>query len=133
MKFGITKYELFALTSHLVAQPSPNPEYGRRRLRTWDELGVTDLADTLATMSNVGGELKLEEWRDKKTLHLVDLNADIVEHLIAGLGTQIVGQWADPLLRLRERLERLRDKTYELPVALRSTNGVDSREESHAE
>jgi hypothetical protein len=119
MKFAITKYELFALTSHLVGQPSPNPEHGRRRLRAWDELGVADLADSLATGAAIGGEIPLAEWRDKAALHLRDLNPDIVEHLLTGLGSQIAGIWADVLMRLRERLERLRDKTYELPAELR--------------
>ncbi len=119
MKFAITKYELFAATSHLVGQPSPNPEHGRRRLRSWDELGVADLADSLATGAAMGGEIPIAEWRDKSTQHPVDLNPDIVEHLIAGLGGQIAGVWADVLMRLRERLERLRDKTYEFPAELR--------------
>lgn len=119
MKFGVTKYELFALTSHLVGQPSPNPEHGRRRLRAWDDLGVADLADGLATGAAVGGEISIAEWRDKKTWHLVDLSADIVDHLIAGLSAQIAGVWADVLTRLRERLEQLRGKTYKLPAELR--------------
>lgn len=120
MKFGITKYELFAVTSHLVGQPSPSPEHGRRRLRTWDELGVSGLADSLAMGAAMGGEIQLAEWRDRSTMHVVELNGDIVEHLIAGMSGQIAGVWADVLLRLRERLERLRDKTYELPPTLRS-------------
>jgi hypothetical protein len=120
MKFGITKYELFALTSHLVGKPCPNPEYGRKRLRTWDELGVSDLADSLATGAAMGGEIPLAEWRDKKTPHLVDINADILDHLIAGLGQEMAGVWADTLTRLRGRLEALRDKKYELPQELRT-------------
>ena len=121
MKMGITKYELFALTSHLVVQPSPNPEHGRRRLRAWDELRVAELADDLAAGNTVlGAELNLPEWRDKKTLHLVDLTAEIVDYLIAGLGVQVAGAWADTLTRLRERIEQLRDKKYKLPPELRA-------------
>lgn len=72
MKFGITKYELFALTSHLAAQPSPNPEHGRKRLAAWDELGVSELADDVTLFNALGGELKIAEWRDRKTQINVD-------------------------------------------------------------
>ena len=120
MKFGITKYEQFALTSHLVGKPSPNPEHGRKRLRAWDELRVADLADSLATMvAGFSGEIKTADWSDKKTPHLVDLNADVLDHVLAGLGQEIGGIWTDVLTRLRERLEQLRDKKYELPQELR--------------
>ncbi len=119
MKCHVTNYERFALTSHLVGLPSPNPEYARKRLRAWDELGVTDLADQLATGAAFGGTLNAEEYRDKKTPHLVDLSEDIMVHLIAGLGVQLPGIWSDTLFRVRERLERLRDKVYELPEELR--------------
>jgi len=118
MKFGITKFELLALTSHLVGLPSPNPEHGRRRLQSWDELGVAELADDLATVHTVGGQVELADWRDKKTMSLVDLTPDVLVHIIAGLSVQTTGVWADALTRLRERLERLRDKTYELPEGL---------------
>jgi hypothetical protein len=122
MKFGITRYEQFALTSHLVGQPSPNPEHGRKRLRAWDELRVADLADTLATMSTgFGGEIRTADWSDKKTPHLIDLNADVLDFVLAGLGQQVSGVWVDVLGRLRERLEALRDKKYELPPELRTT------------
>jgi len=122
MKFGITRYEQFALTSHLVGQPSPNPEHGRKRLRAWDELGVADLADKLATAAAGfgGGDILVADWRDKKAPIAIDLNADILEYVIAGLGQQLAGVWADTLTQLRERLERLRDKTYELPPELRA-------------
>lgn len=126
MKFGITKYELFALTSHLVVQPSPSPEHGRRRLRAWDELGVSDLADNLATMQGIGGELQLADWKDKNTWHLVDLSPDIVDHLVTGLGAQVNGVWADAMTRLRDRLEQLRAKKYKLPPELRGTPVPDS-------
>jgi len=125
MKFGITKFEQIALTSHLVGQPSPNPEHGRKRLRAWDELGVADLADQLAgAVAGFGAGPPSAAWADKKTPHLVDLNADIVEHLIAGLSIQVSGIWADTLTRLRERLEQLRDKKYELPAELRGLQAV---------
>jgi uncharacterized protein YcaQ len=124
MKFGITKYELFALTHHLVNQRCPNPEYGRKRLRTWDEFGVSDLADTLAGAQAMGGEIPIAEYRDRKTMHIVDLNTDVIDHVISGLAQEIVGAWADTLLRLRERLEQLRDKKYELPAELRPLKAV---------
>lgn len=124
MKFAITKYELFALTSHLVGQPSPNPEYARKRLTAWDELGVADLADALVTGASVGGDIPLAEWRDKKTEHVIDLTPEILVHVIAGLGGQIAGIWSDTLTRLRERFEGLRDKVYELPAELRSVKAV---------
>ena len=120
MKFGITRYEQFALTSHLVGLPSPSPEHGRKRLRAWDELGVADLADKLATAAaGFGGDILVADWRDKKAPIAIDLNADILEYVIAGLGQQLSGIWADTLSPLRERLDRLRDKTYELPPELR--------------
>jgi hypothetical protein len=126
MKFGITRYELFALTSHLVGQPSPSPEHGRKRLRAWGELGVDDLADTLATMvAGFGGEILRADWQDKKTPHLVDINADVLDFLIAGVGVQVPGVWADTIARLRERLEALRDKRYELPAELRTLAAVN--------
>jgi len=118
MKFGITRYEQFALTSHLVNLPSPNPEHGRKRLRAWDELGVTDLADKLATATAGfgGGEILVADWRDKKQPVPIDINADVLEYVISGLSQQLAGVWADTLTQLRERLERLRDKTYEFPA-----------------
>lgn len=123
MKFGITRYELFAMTSHLVGKPSPNPEHGRRRLRTWDEFGVSGLADDIATLAaGFGGEIKVADWRDKTTPHLVDINADVIDFVIAGLSHDVVGVWSDVLGRLRERLEALRDKRYELPQELRAAN-----------
>ncbi len=125
MKFGITRYELFALTSHLVGQPSPNPEHGRKRLRAWGEMGVDDLADALATMaSGFGGEIKVADWADKKTQRLVDLTADVLDFVIAGAAAQVTGVWADTVARVRERLEALRDKRYELPAELRQLEAV---------
>ena len=116
MKFGITRIEQFALTSHLVGLPSPNPESGRKRLRGWDELGVSDLADKLAMGAALGGvEIKIADWRDHSTPHLIDLNADVLDYILSALGGQVAGVWADVLTRLRERLEQLRDKKYELP------------------
>ena len=125
MKFGITKYEQMAMVGHLVQLPSPNPEYGRKRLRTWDEMGVADLADVWASAAAGAGPGPLaSEWLDKKITHLVDLSPDIVEHLISQLGVQVAGIWADTLLRLRERLEQLRDKKYKLPPELRQVEVV---------
>jgi hypothetical protein len=121
MKFGITKFEKFALTSHLVGLPSPNPEYARKRLRTWDELGVTALADALATgAAGFGMQIQASDWADGKTHVLIDINEDVMVHLIGALGGQLSGLWSDVLTRLHERLERLRDKTYELPRELRT-------------
>lgn len=120
MKFGITKFEQFALTSHLVGLPSPNPEYARKRLRTWDELGVATLADTLATgAAGFGMQIQTADWADGKTPVLIDINEDVMVHLIGALSGQLSGLWSDVLTKLRERLERLRDKTYELPIDLR--------------
>ena len=118
MKFAISKYEQFAVTSHLVGQPSPNPEHGRKRLRAWDELGVTELADKLATAlaGFGGGGILVADWQEKKPVILIDINADVLDYVIAGLGQELAGVWADTLTKLRERLERLRDKTYELPA-----------------
>ncbi len=116
MKFAITKLEQFALTSHLIGQPSPTPEHGRKRLRAWDELGVSELADQLATMAvGFGNTVKVADWSDRSTPVFIDINADVLDYLIAGLRVQIMGVWADTLTRVLERLERLRDKTYELP------------------
>jgi hypothetical protein len=122
MKFALTKFEKLALVSHLVGLPSPNPEYGRRRLRAWDELDVADLADRLATAAVVGGAenaVAAADWSDRKKPLLVDLTPDIVEHLISGLGGQTPGVWSDTITRVRERLEQLRDKKYKLPEELR--------------
>lgn len=106
MTFAITKFELFAITRHLVPQPSPNPEHGRKRLRAWDELGVTDLADTLATMqAGFGGEIKVADWSDKTTPIEVELSRDVVTHLIAGLGKE-AAVLADVVTRVRDRLEK---------------------------
>jgi hypothetical protein len=125
MKFAVTKYEQFALTSHLVGLPSPNPEYARKRLRAWDELGVADLADALACgATGVGADINLADWRDRKTPHLIDVSEDIMVHLIAALSGPLAGVWSDTLTRVRERLERLRDKVYELPPELRTLKTV---------
>lgn len=106
----ISKYERYALTSHLVTLPSPNPEHGRRRLKAWDELGVAELADKLALAGTGLGsvEIKVSDWADKKTLEPVPLNDDVFDYVMAGLGVQIQGLWADALYRLRERLEKLK-------------------------
>jgi len=120
MKFGITRFEQFVLTSHLVGLPSPNPEHGRKRLRAWDELQVTSLADTLASMAaQFGGEIRVADWADKVTMHVVDLNPDVVDYIVQGLSAQTAGVWTDLLTRLRERLERFQRGTYELPQELR--------------
>lgn len=118
MKFGITKWELLALTAHLVGQPSPNPEHSRKRLRAWDELGTASLADDLESLSSIGGDIHIDDWRDKKTMYAIDLTPDTLVHIIAGASAQTV-RYTDTISRLRERLERLRDKTYELPEELR--------------
>jgi hypothetical protein len=106
MKFTITKYELFALTTHLVRQESPNPEHGRKRLRTWGELGVDELADT---MSGFGGEITVADWRDKTPFD-VELSDGVVDFIIAGLAQPKVGGWADILTRLTDRLEAAKGK-----------------------
>lgn|SRR5678815_357847 len=124
MKCHVTNYERFALTSHLVGLPSPNPEYARKRLRAWDELGVSDLADQLATGAALGGDIQIAPYRDRMTPHLIDLSEDVMVHLIAALGGAIAGVWSDTLTRVRERLERLRDKVYELPLELRTLRAV---------
>jgi hypothetical protein len=107
MKFAISKYELFALTTHLVRQDSPNPEHGRKRLELWDELGVSDLADTL---SGFGGEITLAAWRDKVAGD-VDLKGWVVDFILAGLSAPKVGAWADILTRLGDRLDEARKST----------------------
>jgi len=107
MKFGITKFEQFALTSHLVGLRSPNPEHGRMRLRAWDELGVALLADQLAIAATLGGvEIRGADWMDKVAAVDVELTADVVRYVLNGLGAETAGVWADTLTRLRERLER---------------------------
>jgi hypothetical protein len=119
MKFGITRYELFALTSHLVGKPSPNPEHGRKRLRAWDELGVAELADSLTTMaSGFPAEIRTADWADREKPMLVDINADVLDFLINGCSLEASGLWADRITRLRGRLEALRDKKYTLPDEL---------------
>lgn len=107
MKFALSKFELFAITTHLVAQPSPNPEHGRKRLRAWEELGVEALADQLASMAaGFGGDIKVADWADKAGLVEVDLSRDIVPFLVAGLSAQAAGVWADTVTRVRDRLEK---------------------------
>jgi hypothetical protein len=107
MKFTMTKFELFTVTTHLVSQPSPSPEHGRKRLRAWDELGVADLADRLATMTaGFGGEITVADWSDKTAPIDVDLTHDTVAYLISGLGMQAQGVWADTVTRVRDRLEK---------------------------
>lgn len=119
MKFGITQFEKLALTSQLVNLPSPNPEYGRRRLRTWDELGVAGLADGLAMSIAIGvPPPSAAEWVNNTTPVLVDLSPDIVDHILQALGGQVPGVWSDTLTRVRNRLEQLRDKKYVLPPEL---------------
>ena len=109
MKFTLTKFEQFAVTTHLVGQPSPNPEHGRKRLRAWEELSVADLADALATMAaGFGGEIKIADWSDKATQIEVELTHDTVTYLLAGLGMQAQGVWADSISRVRDRLEKVK-------------------------
>lgn len=108
MKLALTKYEKFALTSHLIGLPSPNPEHGRRRLRAWDELGVVDLADKLAfACAGLGSvEFRVGEWADKTTPEEIELSPDVAEYIKAGLGAQVAGIWADAMTRVRERLSK---------------------------
>jgi len=101
MKFAITKYELFALTTHLVRQDSPNPEHGRRRLELWDELGVANLADTLA---GFGGDIRVADWKVCEPVEH-DLKGWVVDFVLAGLAQPKAGVWADMLTRLHVRLE----------------------------
>jgi hypothetical protein len=101
MTFAISRLELFALTRHLAGQDSPNPEHGRRRLRTWDELGVSDLADR---MSGFGSEVKVADWNDK-TPSDVELSETVVDFIVAGLRQPNAGGWADILIRILDRLE----------------------------
>lgn len=106
MKFAMTKFELFAVASHLFQQPSPNPEHGRKRLRAWDELGVADLADRLETIqAGFGGEIKTADWSDKTTPVEVDLSREVVTYVLAGLATE-KRVFADTVTRVRERLEK---------------------------
>ena len=120
MKFAISKLEQFALTSHLVGQPSPNPEHGRKRLRTWAELGVTELADKLAlavALQLADPGVKPSDWADHAPF-VIDLSIDVIEFLLAGTGGQSNGLWADTITRLRDRLTDLRDEKYKLPPEL---------------
>lgn len=111
MKFGITKHEKFALTAHLVGLQSPNPEYGQRRIRTWDELGVADLAAKLA-MGSAGFPVQINpaDWADAKTRHPVNLTEVVLLHLLAVVNPPYLGIWSDTLTRLRERLHALAQK-----------------------
>lgn len=108
MKIAMTRYEKFALTSHLVGQPSPSPEHGRKRLRTWDELGVADLADKLASLgSGLGNvEIRTADWSDKATPEEVEVSELVRDHVLAGLSGQVAGVWADTVTRLRDRFEK---------------------------
>jgi hypothetical protein len=101
MKFAISPYELFALTRHLSGQQSPNPEHGRKRLRTWDELGVADLADKLA---GFGGEITIAEWKGRGQAD-IELSESVIDFILAGLKQPVEGAWADVLTRLGDRLE----------------------------
>ena len=101
MTFAISKREQFALTRHLIVQQSPNPEHGRKRLRTWDELGTADLADRL---TGFGGEISISDWFDKAT-HDIELSETVVGFILAGLKQPMEGAWADILTRLADRLE----------------------------
>lgn len=104
MTFTIAKRELFALTRHLIAQQSPTPEHGRKRLRTWDELGVAELADK---MSGFGGEVTIADWRNT-LIDTVELSETVVEFILAGLKQPMDGAWADILTRLGDRLEAVK-------------------------
>lgn len=101
MKFAISPYERFALTRHLAGQQSPNPEHGRKRLRTWDELGVADLADKLA---GFGGDIAVAEWKGRGQID-IELSETVVDFVLAGLRQPVEGAWADILTRLMDRLE----------------------------
>ena len=101
MKIAVSPYELFALTRHLAGQQSPNPEHGRKRLRTWDELGVADLADKLA---GFGGDITIAEWKGRGQTD-IELSEPVVEFIIAGLKQPTEGPWADILIRILDRLE----------------------------
>jgi len=117
MKIHMTKYELLAITAHLVSLPSPNPEHGRRRLRAWDALGVSQLADDLALDAAFPGSAgDLTAWRDRTAPQCVDPDADIVEYLIVGLSANPAGRWADACTRVRERLVLAKEGKYEAPV-----------------
>lgn len=124
MKFGITKYEKFALTSFLFGQQVANMEEGRKRLRAWEEFDVADLADALSMGATVGTDkIKPADWADNKKPLLVDINADIVEWAIQKLDGPKGGAVADTLTRLHPRLCDLRDKKYKLPEELREKKG----------
>jgi hypothetical protein len=102
LKIALSKLDLFALTRHLISQQSPNPEHGRKRLRTWDELGVTGLADK---MSGFGGEIAIADWTDRTPVD-VELSDTVVDFILAGLKQAKEGPWADILTRVGDRLEK---------------------------
>ena len=101
MKVSASNLDLFALTRHLASQQSPNPEHGRRRLRTWDELGTASLADQI---TGFGGEVAISAWQSK-TPNDIELSEPVVEFVLAGLKQPMEGAWADILTRLMDRLE----------------------------
>ena len=101
MKVSVSNLDLFALTRHLMSQQSPTPEHGRKRLRTWDELGVADLADK---MGGFGGEVTIASWTSK-TPNDIELSEAVIEFIVAGLKQPIDGAWSDILTRLGDRME----------------------------
>lgn len=121
MKFGITRYEKFALTSFLFGQQTPNMEIGRVRLRAWDELGTEELAQKLAFSAAGLGDrtIKVSDWDDHKTQVLVDLSNDVTDWIIRSIEGAKPGAWTDVLTRLHPRLCDLRDRKYKLPDELR--------------
>lgn len=119
MKFHVTAREKLAICTLLVPKPTASLEAGHVRMNAWSELGVTELALTVAEISGLGGSLPAEPFRDNRTPILVDITQPTLDFLLKGFEGEVPGFLSEVIRPLQDRLISLRDKTYKLPMELR--------------
>lgn len=125
MKFAISPEDKLALVISLTGERITGVEAQDSRITAWEDLGVRPLARLWAQrlvtpqahLTNDEITSHLGKKLDKK--QLVDLQPTTIVSLVNGIAAGVPGPYLDQLTDVRRDLERLRNKTYELPRELR--------------
>lgn len=126
MKFAINTEDKIALVVSLTGERIAGVEAQDARIGAWEDLGVRKLARTFAARLTTGQatltgaeivEACGKQAAAKKVL--VDLQASSIASLVGGIAAGVPGVYLDQLTDVRRDLQRLQNKTYELPRELR--------------